>query len=70
MLTTCSDNTQNLSVHMPGSDVPNYGTREWADACDRAHDLMADAPVIRTRCDLPIEAMFADLNPFACCARR
>ena len=55
---------------MPGSDVPNYGTREWADACDRAHDLMADAPIIRTRCDLPIEAMFADLNPFACCTRR
>lgn len=29
----CTDNTQRLDVHMPGSDAPNAYTREWADAC-------------------------------------
>lgn len=66
----CADNTQRLDVHMPGSDAPNAYTREWADACDRARELMAAAPVVRTRCDAPIETLFADLNPFACCAPR
>jgi hypothetical protein len=66
----CADNRQDLHVHMPGGDAPNAYSREWADACDRAHDLIAGAPAVRTQCDAPIEAIFADLNPFVCCAPR
>lgn len=70
----CASNRTDLSVHMPPSDAPNAYSGEWADDCDRAHELLAACGASErvsydVRCSSTILPTWAEIDAGRCAAR-